>query len=75
MDGPWRSQDDALPEMNVQVIGIEPGKHAGVAWWTLTLDGWYVSHAQGTVGNRDAFRAEDSRGPAFWTHPPRWVNN
>ena len=72
--GVWQLSD-AMPAINVQVVGIEPGKHAGVAWWTRTHDGWYVSQAQGTLGNRDASRVENSRGPAFWTHAPLWLSN
>ena len=59
----WHSRNRDLPEMDVQVIGIDDD--GDVSLWTRTSDGWYVSDKRSWVGHRDV------RGPAVWTHIPK----
>ena len=63
----WSAPSDALPPKGEQVIGVY---HSGVAYCTLTDDGWYASDSAGNLGHRDAWRKDESKGPILWTAMP-----
>ncbi len=72
----WQPQSKILPALNQQVVGVSfrDGGFDELAWWTRTDDGWFISDVRGNIGNRDAFRKEQSKGPDFgpdfWQHAP-----
>jgi hypothetical protein len=62
------------PPIGHQVIGVifrdEDDGGDLVAWWTHTMDGFYVSDYRGNLGHRDAMTPADSKGPDAWIFPP-----
>lgn len=68
----WRETDREWPAWDDQVVGVvvRDGGFDELGWWTRTSDGWYVSDTRGNLGNRDAMRKEDSKGPHLWCHAP-----
>lgn len=69
----WRNEATDWPAINEQVIGVvrRDGGYDEVAWWTRTIDGWYVSEYRGNRGHRDAATTSESKGPDAWIHAPR----
>jgi hypothetical protein len=66
----WLCEKKQWPAIGQQVVGVveRDGRFDEVAWWTRTVDGWYVSDTRGNLGNRDAMTAASSKGPHWW-HP------